>query len=135
MPAPGSTRAPTKFRGKNAELREFLEEFDSHAKAQELTDKERVHAVLKYVDGQTKRYWKTLDGYGEKDWNKMKTELFDAYLGSKKGHRYTVKGLMKLAEKNAKNRIDEEGDLIEYYRQFRVMSRPLKDDKKVSVDE
>ncbi|KAJ3899175.1 hypothetical protein F5879DRAFT_994024 [Lentinula edodes] len=103
MPAPGSTRALTKFKGKNAELREFLEEFDGHAKAQELTDKERVHAVLKYVDRQTKHYWKTLDGYTEKDWNKMKTELFDAYPGSKKGHHYTVKGLMKLAEKNAKN--------------------------------
>ncbi|KAJ3859448.1 hypothetical protein EV359DRAFT_68148 [Lentinula novae-zelandiae] len=120
MPAPGSTRAPTKFKGKNAELREFLEEFDGHAKAQELTDEERVHAVL---------------NYGEKDWNKMKTELFNAYPGSKKRHHYTVKGLMKLAEKNAKNRINEEGDLIEYYRQFRVMSRPLRDDKKVSVDE
>ncbi|KAJ3884972.1 hypothetical protein GG344DRAFT_59937 [Lentinula edodes] len=118
MPAPGSTRAPDKFKGNSSQLRDFLEEFEGHAVAQELTDDEKVRSILKYVDGMTRSYWKTLDGYEERDWVKMKTELFDAYPGAKKGHRYTVKGLLKLAESYAQKRIEEEADLIEYYRQF-----------------
>ncbi|KAJ4484317.1 hypothetical protein C8J55DRAFT_411932, partial [Lentinula edodes] len=129
MPAPGSTRAPDKFKGNSSQLRDFLEEFEGHAVTQELTDDEKVRSILKYVDGMTKSYWKTLDGYEERDWAKMKTELFDAYPGAKKGHRYTVKGLLKLAESYAQKRIEEEADLIEYYRQFRIMSRLLKNDK------
>ncbi|KAJ3870995.1 hypothetical protein F5051DRAFT_488235 [Lentinula edodes] len=254
MPAPGPTRAPDKFKGNSSQLRDFLEEFEGHAAAQELTDDEKVRSILKYVDGMTRSYWKTLDSYEEQDWEKMKTELFDAYchalpdfaslpiilllitflylptvypelpllgtpLGAPqrvivksyletlptwlgpwpdtshlsyisslsvslnsvsftsvsllclislntslnllrlplvrlpspvsalpipprtalaaaaKGHRYTVKGLLKLAESNALNRIEEEADLIEYYRQFCIMSRLLKIDKKVTTDE
>ncbi|KAJ4488980.1 hypothetical protein C8J55DRAFT_487164 [Lentinula edodes] len=65
----------------------------------------------------------------------MKTELFDAYPGAKKGHQYTVKGLLKLAESYAQKQIEEEADLIEYYRQFRIMSRLLKNEKKVTTAE
>ncbi|KAJ3858706.1 hypothetical protein EV359DRAFT_17597, partial [Lentinula novae-zelandiae] len=135
MPAPGLTRAPDKFKGNSSQLRDFLEEFEGHAVAQELTDNEKVRSILKYVDGMTRSYWKTLDSYEERDWEKMKTELFDAYPGARKGHRYTVKGLLKLAESNALKRIEEEADLIEYYCQFRIMSRLLKIDKKVTTDE
>ncbi|KAJ3752452.1 hypothetical protein EV360DRAFT_19768, partial [Lentinula raphanica] len=93
MPAPGSSKAPDKFKGDGSVLRDFIEEFEGCANDQELTGEEKVRAITKYVDSSTKKYWRTLEGYKLRDWEKMKVDLFDAYPGSKKGHRYNLKGL------------------------------------------
>ncbi|KAJ3843698.1 hypothetical protein F5878DRAFT_527272 [Lentinula raphanica] len=132
MPAPGSPKAPDKFKGDGSVLRDFIEEFETCANDQELTGEEKVRAITKYVDSSTKKYWKTLEGYEFRNWDKLKDDLYDAYPGSKKGHRYNLKGLRKLAEKNGESRIEEEADLIDYARNFRVISKPLIADKKLT---
>ncbi|KAJ3816998.1 hypothetical protein F5880DRAFT_1493584, partial [Lentinula raphanica] len=135
MPAPGSTRAPEKFRGDASMLKEFLEDFEADAAAQELTDEEKVRMVLKYVDSETKGFWKTMEGYESKDWEKLKKELMHAYPEAKKSHRYTKKSLKKIAEANKKHRFDSQDDFSRYYRQFQNISKVLKADRRITEDE
>ncbi|KAJ3806181.1 hypothetical protein F5876DRAFT_80961 [Lentinula aff. lateritia] len=135
MPAPGSSKAPTKFTGEAQDLKDFIEEFENCADAQELTSEEKVKMVAKYVDRETKRYWKTLDAYAKKDWGALKKELLKAYPGAEKGHRFSVLGLRRLAQKQARKRITSENDLVKYYQHFQVMSAALKADNKLTDNE
>jgi len=63
MPAPGSRRA-LDFDSRNLEeLKEFLEEFEELAEKFGLTMREKAKIVVKYVDKETKQFWKRLEGY------------------------------------------------------------------------
>ncbi|KAJ3737839.1 hypothetical protein DFJ43DRAFT_978461, partial [Lentinula guzmanii] len=135
MPAPGSSKAPTKFTGEAQDLKDFIEEFEDCANVQELTDEEKVKMVIKYTDRETMRYWKTLDAYARKNWGALKKDLLEAYPGAEKGHRFSVLGLRKLAQRQARKRIASENDLVKYYQQFQVMSTALKADNKLTDNE
>jgi len=47
------------------ELKELLEEFEELAERHGLTSKEKTKMVVKYVDKETKKFWKRLEGYGD----------------------------------------------------------------------
>ncbi|KXN86690.1 hypothetical protein AN958_09772 [Leucoagaricus sp. SymC.cos] len=58
MPVPSTKQAPD-FDSKNPEdLKEFLEEFEKLAERNGLTVKEKAKMVVKYVDKETKAFWK-----------------------------------------------------------------------------
>jgi len=61
------------------ELKEFLEEFEKLAKRYGLTTKEKAKMVVKYVDKETKKFWKRLEGY-ENDYAILKRKIMGAYL-------------------------------------------------------
>ncbi|KAJ3775274.1 hypothetical protein FB446DRAFT_638287 [Lentinula raphanica] len=113
----------------------MLKNFEADAAAQELTNREKVRMVLKYIDSQTKSFWKTLEGYYEnRDWEMIKKELLHAYLGLKKSHRYMKKSLKKIMEANVKCHVNSKEDISKYYQQFQNVSKMLKADRKLTED-
>jgi len=78
MPAPGLRQAPDFDLQNPEELQEFLEEFEKLAKRCGLTMREKVKMVVRYVDRETKRFWKRLEGYGE-DYARLKKKILGAY--------------------------------------------------------
>jgi len=124
MPAPGSKQAP-EFDSRNPEeLKEFLEEFEELAKRHGLTTKEKTKIVVKYMDKETKKFWKRLKEYRD-DYGKLKRKIMEAYSKTLLENKPTVAELVKLVKKSAKGSITNEKDLDIYYRKFWIVAADI----------
>jgi hypothetical protein len=74
MPPVGGKHAPAFDGSEPRELNEFFEEFERLATRCGLDAAEKSKMVVKYVDLETRRLWKAMDGYGQ-DYNLMKTDI------------------------------------------------------------
>jgi len=115
IPAPGSRCAPEFDLRNPEELKEFLEEFEELAERHGLTTKEKTKMVVKYVDKETKKFWKRLEEYGD-DYVMLKRKIMGAYSKTLLEDKLTVAELVKLVKKSSKESIEEEEDLDTYYR-------------------
>jgi len=110
MPAPGLKQAP-EFDSRNPEeLKEFLEEFEELTERHGLTTKEKTKIVVKYVDKETKKFWKRLEGYRD-NYAILKRKIMGAYSKTLLEDKPTVAKLVKLVKKSAKGSIHDEEDL------------------------
>jgi len=124
MPALGSKQAP-EFDSRNLEeLKEFLEEFEELAERHGLTTKEKTKIIVKYVDKETKKFWKRLKGYRD-NYRKLKRKIIGAYSKTLLENKPTVAKLVKLVKKLAKGSITDEKDLNIYYRKFWIVAADL----------
>jgi len=124
MPALGSRRVP-EFDSRNPEeLKEFLEEFEKLAERHGLTTKEKTKMVVKYVNKETKKFWKRLEGYRD-DYMILKRKIMGAYSKTLLQNKLTVAELVKLVKKSAKESIADEEDLNTYYRKFWIVAVDL----------
>jgi len=105
-------------------LKEFLEEFEELAKRYGLTTKEKAKMVVKYIDKETKKFWKRLEGF-EDNYMILKRKIMGAYLKTLLEDKPTVAELVKLVKKSAKGSIADEEDLDTYYRKFWIVAADL----------
>jgi len=124
MPAPGSRCAPEFDLQNPEELKEFLEEFEELAERHGLITKEKTKMVVKYVDKETKKFWKRLEGFGD-DYMILKRKIIGAYSKTLLEDKPTVAELVKLIKKSAKGSIVDEEDLDTYYRRFWIVAADL----------
>ena len=86
MPSRHSKFAPY-FSGPTDEFEDFLEEFESLASDCELTDPQRVDALVRYVDSSTPDFCKVLNGYSSRDWPLFQQSLIDVFRSIVPRHR------------------------------------------------
>jgi len=103
------------------ELKEFLKEFEELAERHRLTTKEKTKMVVKYVNKETKKFWKRLEGYGD-DYVMLKKKIIGTYSKTLLEDKPTVAKLVKLV---AKGSIEDEEDLDTYYRKFWIVVADL----------
>lgn len=123
MPERDSHRAPC-YQGKLKELMVFLEEFERHAAAAELTNGEKAEWVVRYVKPkEVASFWQSLPEYksNPKDYAKLKVAILEQYAEAKTGERYTRKELSELTAKYAHKSMKTESRLNEYNQKFRPM--------------
>ena len=94
-----------------------MEEFEELAERHGLTTKKKTKMVVKYVDKETKKFWKRLEGFGD-DYMILKRKIMGAYSKTLLEDKPTVAELVKLIKKSAKGSIADEEDLDMYYRKF-----------------
>ncbi|KXN87341.1 hypothetical protein AN958_08931 [Leucoagaricus sp. SymC.cos] len=124
MPVPGTKQAPD-FDSKNPkDLRELLEEFEELAERNGLTVKEKAKMVVKYVDKETKAFWKRLEGYNQ-DYGTLKKKIMKAYSKTLLDDKPTVAHLVKIINQSAKEDVEDEEDLDTYYRKFWIIAADL----------
>ena len=80
------------------ELKEFLEEFEKLAERHGLITKEKTKMVVKYINKETKKFWKRLEEY-EDNYGKLKREIMGAYLKTLLEDKLIVAKLVKLIKK------------------------------------
>jgi hypothetical protein len=135
MPALRSHTAPYFSGQANDPLADFLHEYETLANSYTLSDAQKVDTILRYVPSHVREFWKTLDGYINKDWTALKDILESLYPDSAAGNRYTKSGLQDFVNLSSKTRIMDEDDLTLYYRRFLQLSNPLRAAQKLSDDE
>ena len=80
MPGTRSNKAPS-FSGKPEErIADFLFDYEGLATGCQLTDKEKVEAILRYVPFPVRELWKTITGYASGDWAAFCATLERLYL-------------------------------------------------------
>ncbi|KAF8802581.1 hypothetical protein BYT27DRAFT_7260188 [Phlegmacium glaucopus] len=134
MPTPGSARAPDFNLKYLTELKDFFQEFEEHTAACGLDKVEKARIVVRYMDGVTKRFWRSLEGY-EEDYEVLKEKILSSYLTTQLGEKYTTNELVKFVTKSANGVIDEETDLNAYYRQFWPVASYLVKNKRINVED
>lgn len=116
-------------------MKEFLELFEEVADGCQLSNAEKVTAVVRYTEKKIKRFWMSLPGYEAKDWSALKTDIIGAYPGADKGVKYTRRHLEKITKANVSEEILSETDLLRYYQEFRPVAKWLETEKKISTEE
>ena len=124
IPVLGSRYTP-EFDLRNPEkLKEFLEEFEELAERHGLTTKEKAKIVVKYVNKETKKFWKRLEDFGD-NYMILKRKIMETYSKTLLEDKLTVAKLVKLVKKSAKGSIADEEDLDTYYRKFWIVAADL----------
>jgi len=88
------------------DLKEFLEKFKELVEKCGLTAKEKAKMVVKYVDRETKKFWKRLEEYSN-DYKVLKKKIIGAYSKMLLEDKPTVAQLVKLVKKSAKGIIKD----------------------------
>jgi len=79
---------------------EVFESFEDDVDHDDLTDSEKVKEILRYVDDRKDRcFWKSMDGYDERDYMVFKGSVLEHYLGIRKTTRYYLEQLKELSDR------------------------------------
>jgi len=88
MPTPGSRKAP-RFEGDVEELLEFFVEFEELAGDCQLKEEDKVKMVVRYVPKETRKFWKSLEGYKAGKYDDLRNGVLAEHPGADKGEKYT----------------------------------------------
>jgi len=135
MPSAHSKLAP--FFSGNIEdpIEEFLQEYEELADNHGLNNRQKVETVIQYVDPSQRDLWKSLEGFSNRHWNDLCCDLHDEYIDPTLQGRYSKQKLIDLTNNTALVQMEDEGDVIKYYRNFNVLSKPLLDAGRITTGE
>ena len=125
MPSVRSQLAPL-FSGDIEEpIEEFLQEYDELADSHGLNSRQKVETIIRYVDPSQCDIWRSLEGFINRDWDDLCHDLNDEYVDPTPQGCYSKQKLQDLASKTAALQMEDEGDVLKYYRDFNRLSKPL----------
>lgn len=136
MPFPGSASAPKTFDGNEEEMADFLEHFIYCAHAAQLLRANRVEFFFRYLSKPLKDFFRGLDGYKDKNWDKFEAAIRKEYKDAfDKEGQHSKRDLLTLVEDAARSPIQTTQQLREYGRNFRGISQFLVQGKVISEED
>jgi hypothetical protein len=135
MPGPRSPNAPYFSGQPNDPLADFLNEYDMIATGHGLTDQQKVDCILRYIPYSMRDLWKTLDGFSIGNWTTFQAALDRLYPDTAAATRYTRQGLMDFVDMAARSRMNDEDDVMQYYRRFLTIGNPLRLANQISEED
>jgi len=106
-------------------LDDFLCKYKEIANGHGLTERQKVDWVIWYVDRSQCDLWKSLDGYMASDWVDLCNELQGMYLETPLERKYSKRKVSDFINRTSKVQISEEKDILNYFRQFNLLSKLL----------
>jgi hypothetical protein len=135
MPEPRSNRAPF-FSGNMCDpLEAFLVDYEELADAHQLSEAQRVESVIFYISAKLRDFWKSLDGYATYDWVTFRRSLQTVYPDVDLRNVFTKKRLSDYVRQTSKMRMQDEQDVVVYYRHFFYLSTMLANIRQFSDDD
>ena len=135
MPPPRSNRAPY-FSGQVGDpIEDFLDEYSELADSCGLAEQQKVEAIIRYIPYSHRVLWKSLDGYVARDWTEFRANLEEIYDGPSVPSRHSEQRLLDFVRESSKSRMNDEADVLQYYRDFLALSKPLLDSQRLSIYE
>ena len=135
MPTPRSNRAPY-FSGRVGDpIEDFLDEYSELADSCGLSEQQKVEAIVRYIPLALRDLWKSWESYQRHDWAALRATLEDIYDGTSSLSRHSGQKLMEFVKNSSKTCMSDEEDVLQYYRQFLVLSKPLIDSQRLTAGE
>jgi len=116
-------------------IEDFLQEYEELADSCRLTDTQKVEMVIQYVDPSQCDLWRSLDGFILQDWDELCSGLHREYINPTQQGHYSKQKLTDLTNKMSALKMEDEGDIIKYYRNFNLLSKPLLDAGRITTGE
>ncbi|KAI9432410.1 hypothetical protein BJY52DRAFT_1400296 [Lactarius psammicola] len=124
MPSPRSEYAPY-YSGCADTFEDFLDEFEGRAYDCELTDPQRVDAIIRYVDPSIQELCRTLSGFRPRDWSMFRQSLLDTFGCTTPRPQVMRQKLQSYVQDSSRTRMDSVDDVLQYYRDFLCLSAPI----------
>lgn len=130
---PRSLDAPY-FSGRVSEpIEDFLSEYEELANSCDLTDCQKVEVNIRYIPLSLRDFWKSLDGYSARNLTDFRLALEGIYERPSAPSRHSEQKLQDSIRHSSKLRMSDEEDVLHYYRQSLVLSKPLLDSQRLST--
>ena len=108
MPAPRSKLAPY-FTGDVEEpIDDFLTEYEELADSNQLTQRQKVETVIRYVIPSEQDLWRSLSGYHNRNWDDLCDKLREQYVDPTPQGRYSRQKLLELTSSTAETLMQDE---------------------------
>ena len=117
MPGCISKDAPS-FSGHVKNLQDFFMQFEDLADSCGLTSAEQCHAVLQYINSNTKELWASFPEFEKSDFDVLKTSIIDEYPEADLGAQYTHHNLENIVICYVDQDISLETEFVEYSHRF-----------------
>ena len=117
MPGCISKDAPS-ISGHVKNLQDFFMQFEDLADSCGLTSAEKCHAVLQYINSNTKELWASFPGFEKSDFDILKTRIIDEYPGADLSAQYTHHNLENIVICYVDQDISMETEFVEYSHRF-----------------
>ncbi|KAI9452655.1 hypothetical protein BJY52DRAFT_1214495 [Lactarius psammicola] len=124
MPPPRSEYAPY-YSGYADTFEDFLDEFEGQAYDCELTDPQRVDAIIRYVDPSIRELCRSLNGFRPRNWSVFQQSLLDTFGRTTPRPQVMRQKLQCYIQDSSRSRIDCIDDVLQYYMDFLRYSAPL----------
>jgi len=125
MPSARSNRAP-RFSGQVDDLIEdFLNEYEELADSCGLSAKQKVETIVRYIPVHLRDLWRSLNGYLMHSWVDLRLALKEIYDDTSTLSRHSEQKLADFVRYSSKARMNDEEDVLQYYRWFLIFSKPL----------
>ena len=135
MPMRHSNLAPY-FSGRvDDPIEDFLNAYEDIADSCGLSRQQKVEAVIRYIPYSHRALWKSLDGYVARDWTEFRQNLEEIYDGPLVLSRHLEQRLLDFVRESSKLCMNDEADVLQYYRDFLALSKPLLDSQRLSIYE
>src|SRR6266850_6962092 len=135
MPSARSKTAPFFSGNIDNPIEDFLQEYEELADSYRLNSRQKVETVIQYVAQSQRDIWKSLEGYINHDWVDLCCDLCDEYIDPTLQGRYSKQKLQDYTNKRARHQIEDEEDVLKYYRIFNRLSKPLLDSDRITTGE
>ena len=132
MPSAHSKHVPSFTGDINEPIKDFLQEYEELADSCRLTNRQKVEAIIWYIDPSQHDLWKSLEGYTLCNWDELGHDLRQEYINPMPQGQYSKQKLVDLTNRTSGLRMEDEGDVIKYYRSFNLLSKPLLDAKRIT---
>jgi hypothetical protein len=116
-------------------IKDFLQEYKELADSYRLTSRQKVETVIRYVAQSQRDIWKSLEGFINRDWDDLCRDLRDEYVDPTPQGRYSKQKLQDYTNKRARRPIEDEEDMLKYYRIFNRLSKSLLDSDRITTGE
>jgi hypothetical protein len=135
MPPPRSYDAPY-FLGRVSDpIEDFLDEYEELANSCSLTERQKVETVTHYITCSLRDFWKSLDSYRAYNWTDLRLTLEEIYDGPSVPSRHSEQKLRDFVRQSSKLCMNGEEDVLQYYRHFLALGKPLCNSKRLSTNE
>src|SRR6266850_2016685 len=135
MPSARSKTAPFFSGNIDNPIEDFLQEYEELADSYRLNSRQKVETVIQYVAQSQRDIWKSLEGYINHDWVDLCCDLRDEYVDPTPQGRYSKQKLQDYTNRRARHQIEDEEDVLKYYRVFNRLSKPLLDSDRITTGE
>jgi len=135
MPSARSKTTPFFSGNIDNPIEDFLQEYEELANSYRLNSRQKVETVIRYVAQSQRDIWKSLEGYINRDWVDLCHDLRDEYVDPTPQGRYSKQKLQDYTNRRARHQIEDEEDVLKYYRVFNRLSKPLLDSDRITTGE
>jgi hypothetical protein len=135
MPSSHSQTAPFFSGCVEDSLEDFLEEYNELAKDCRLMEKQKCEMVLCYIAPSHRDLWRSLDEFHIYDWTRYCQALSQIYESTSAEGQYSQHKLLEFVKTASKIHKTEEEDVLQYYRHFILLSKPLLDSQWLTKEE